>query len=399
MHRRERPDARCDTGRRDARVQRPARRPAAGLLVRAASQLPCHGFGHGDVAADHPRDLVAGRRDPPVRDLRDPTGACLSVSLRRPDAATRPDAGRRNRQSGQALAIMVIALVALMGMSGLVIDGGNAMANTRGVQNGADAAAEAGALILAKRLAGATTPSGGWDASVNAAIVASAAANRVTVEAAYYTDICGIPLKTDGTASLTAGGSYDFTNAKVVGTGMPNPTSTTPDCPSLTVGPATGVLVKPRRDVATYFARVLGINTLPVGALTTAAAGFLQESCSASDSEWCGLLPLAMPVNQVSCDGSNNVVDTGNEWSADGRTVYKVPLCSNGPGNVGWLDWSPKGGGTSELIDQVQHPTNPGGPHHTWQRHNPPPATRTRPGWRPRSARTTASSFSSPSST
>ena len=71
---------------------------------------------------------------------------------------------------------------------------------------------------------------------------------------------------------------------------------------------------------------------MPVGAITTAAAGFLQESCAASDSEWCGLLPMAMPVDQVSCDGSNNVVDTGHQWSSDGRTVYRVPLCNNGPG-------------------------------------------------------------------
>ncbi len=270
-------------------------------------------------------------------------------------------------QRGQALVIMVLALVVLMGVSGLVIDGGNAMANERGVQNGADAAAEAGALVLASRLAGATTPAGGWDASINAAILSSAAANGVTVEAAYYTDICGIPLKTDGTASLTGGGVYDFVNAKQVGTGMPNPTSTTPDCPSLTVGPTAGVLVKTHRDVGTYFARVLGINTMPVGAITTAAAGFLQESCAASDSEWCGLLPMAMPVDQVTCDGSNRLIDTGEQWSADGRTVYRVPLCSNAAGNVGWLDWTPKGGGTNELIDQVNDPTNPAVPLPSWQ--------------------------------
>ena len=273
----------------------------------------------------------------------------------------------RSNEAGQALVIMVLALVVLMGISGLVIDGGNAMANTRGVQNGADAAAEAGALVMASRLAGASTPAGGWDSSVNAAILASAAANSVTVEAAYYTDICGIPLKADGTASLTGGGVYDFLNAKQVGTGLPNPTSTTPDCPSLQVGPAAGVLVKTRRDVSTYFARVLGINTLPVGALTTAAAGFLQESCAATDSEYCGLLPVALPIDEVSCDGSNNVVDTGNQWSADGHTVYKVPLCSTTAGNVGWLDWSPKGGGTSELVDQVNDPTNPAVPLPSWQ--------------------------------
>jgi hypothetical protein len=290
------------------------------------------------------------------------------VSPRRFDTSvpTRSASTRARREGGQALVIMVLALVVLMGISGLVIDGGNAMANERGVQNGADAAAEAGALVLASRLAGASTPAGGWDSTIHAAILASALANGITVEAAYYTDICGIPLKSDGTASLT-GGVYNFSTAKQVGTGLPNPTSTTPNCPSLTVGPVAGVLVKGHRDIGTVFARVLGINTMPVGAFTTAAAGFLQESCAATDSEYCGLLPLAVPIDQVSCDGNNNVVDTGNQWSSDGKTIYKVPLCKNGPGNVGWLDWTPKGGGTSELIDQVNNPTNPAVPLPSWQ--------------------------------
>ena len=111
----------------------------------------------------------------------------------------------------------------------------------------------------------------------------------------------------------------------------------------------------------------MGINTMPVGALTTAAAGFLQESCAATDSEYCGLLPMAMPVNQVSCDGSNNVVDTGDQWSSDGRTVYKVPLCKNGPGNVGWLDWTPARRRDAELIDEVENPTNGAVPLPSWQ--------------------------------
>lgn len=274
---------------------------------------------------------------------------------------------RPPRERGQALVIMVLALVGLMGISGMVIDGGNAMANSRGVQNGADAAAEAGALVLASRLAGASTPSGGWDLSVQAAILSSAAANGVTIESAFYTDICGIPLKANGTAALSAGGVFDFPTAKAVGTGLPAATSTTPDCPSYTVGPATGVLVRAHRDVPTYFARVFGVNTMPVGAMTTAAAGFLQESCAATDSEWCGMLPMTVPVNEVSCDGSNNVIDTGHQWSSDGRTVYRIPLCKNGPGNVGWIDWTPKSGGTSELIDQVANPTNPAVPLPSWQ--------------------------------
>src|SRR5205823_2960487 len=31
----------------------------------------------------------------------------------------------------------------------------------------------------------------------------------------------------------------------------------------------------------------------------------------------------------------------------------------NGPGNLGWIDWTPKAGGTSEIIDSILHPNNP----------------------------------------
>ena len=62
--------------------------------------------------------------------------------------------------------------------------------------------AQAGAIVMAQRFAGVPAPGGGWDAEVNAKIQASAAANNVANAVAYYTDICGIPLKADGTAAL-----------------------------------------------------------------------------------------------------------------------------------------------------------------------------------------------------
>jgi Flp pilus assembly protein TadG len=262
---------------------------------------------------------------------------------------------------------MVLAMVVLIGMTGVIVDGGNAWANSRAVQNGADAAAEAGAIVLARRLAGAITPSGGWDASVQTAVRASATANAVDLQGVYYTDICGIPLKADGTASLNADGTYKFDTAKPVGSGLPTPTNTTPDCPSLTVGPVAGVIVLAGRDVGTYFSSVLGLRTIPITMQATAAAGFLQESCAAPQGEACGMLPIAFPVNQVSCTNTNSVIDTGIPWSADGVTVYVVPLCSNSPGNVGWVDWSPKAGGTNELIASITDPSNPAVPLPSWQ--------------------------------
>lgn len=274
---------------------------------------------------------------------------------------------RRNGERGQALVLMVGAMIAVISAVALVIDGGNALAHQRMSQNGADAAAEAGAVIMAERFSGANEPSGGWDAAVLNAVNASASANGVSVSAAYYTDICGIPLKLDGTAALNADGTYDYALAQQVGAGLPATSTSTPDCPSHTVGPAAGVLVKAHNDVATYLARVIGIPTIGVSTQATAAAGYLQESCAAAAGAACALLPIAVPVDIISCQSHNTVVDTQAPWPVDGHTVSVIPLCSNSAGNVGWIDWTPPNGGTSELINVITSPNNPAIPLPSWQ--------------------------------
>jgi hypothetical protein len=265
------------------------------------------------------------------------------------------------------MVILVGAMIAIIAMVGLIVDGGNAWAQQRIVQNGSDAAAEAGAVILGQRFAGAAAPLAGWDATVESAITNTATANGIVLSAAYYTDICGIPLKADGSKALTAGGAYDLPSAAPVGGGIPAGATTTPDCPSLTVGPPAGVLVFGHKDVRTYLANVVGMSSIGISTQSTAASGYLQDACAASQGDACALLPVAVPVNIVSCDRSNRPIFPGGAYAADGVTVYKVPLCNNDPGNVGWLDWTPPGGGTSELISSIQNPDNPAIPLASWQ--------------------------------
>jgi hypothetical protein len=278
---------------------------------------------------------------------------------------------RHEGTRGQALVLMVGAMMAVIAAVALVIDGGNALAHQRISQNGADAAAEAGAVIMAERFSGANEPGGGWDAAVLDAVNASATANGVSVSAAYYTDICGIPLKSDGTAALDADGAYDYASAQQVGWGLPATATTTPDCPSHTVGPAAGVLVQAHNDVGTYLARVIGISSIGVSTQATAAAGYLQESCAATAGTTCALLPVAVPVDIITCLQHNdqvgaNMVDNLNPWPVDGHTVSVIPLCANSAGNVGWIDWT-SGGGVSDVIDSINHPNNPAIPLPSWQ--------------------------------
>lgn len=73
----------------------------------------------------------------------------------------------RQKPRGQVLIIVTLALVAIIGVAGLAIDGGNAFVDRRNAQNAADAAALAGAVIRIN------TPGGDWVG----AIYSSAAAN------------------------------------------------------------------------------------------------------------------------------------------------------------------------------------------------------------------------------
>src|SRR5262245_60965374 len=83
-------------------------------------------------------------------------------------------------ERGQALVIVAIAMVALIGAVAIVIDGGNAFAQTRRAQNAVDAAAEAGATQLARRLVGVPGTDDDWSQNVLDAVNATATANGVT---------------------------------------------------------------------------------------------------------------------------------------------------------------------------------------------------------------------------
>jgi hypothetical protein len=261
---------------------------------------------------------------------------------------------------------MVGVMLLSMAMLAVIVDGGNVLVQQRASQSSSDSTAEAGAVVLAERLAGAATPGIGWDATIEQKLMATAAANHMTVRAAYYTDICGIPLRPDGTAALNADGTEDLTSALGVGDGsLPTDISSTPDCPSRTVGPVAGVLVLSELDVSTFVARAINVASIRVTTRATAVAGYLQGYCSASEGEWCAVLPITIPVNIVTCDGSNDMVPGTEPWPWN--VVMTVPLCKNSPGNVGWLDWVAPRGGANEIVCSIVNPDNPAIDLPSWQ--------------------------------
>jgi hypothetical protein len=233
-------------------------------------------------------------------------------------------------------------------------------------QTGSDSTAEAGAVVLASRLAGAATPAGGWDDEVATKLAESAAANNMTVQAAYYTDICGIPLKSNGEAAVNPDGTENLAAALEVGRGgLPGGSATAPDCPSLTVGPVAGVLVIGHKSVGAYVAGAIGIPTFEVTTRATAVAGYLQGFCGSSQGDYCAVFPVTIPVNTLGCDGNGDPVPGSAEWAWN--AVITVPLCKAAPGNVGWLDWDPPAGGAQEITCSTVNPDNPAIVLPSWQ--------------------------------
>lgn len=238
-----------------------------------------------------------------------------------------PDRFRHER--GQVLALFAFGAVAMLAMTGLVVDGGNAWAQQRITQNGTDAAAQAGATVLAQRMGGAAKT----DRNVLDEVTATATGMGIEVRDAQYTDILGDPI---GRTVGATGGAAPPAGAQ-------------------------GVAVIARKTFGTFFAGVVGVDQLSATSAATAIAGTGQPRRS-------GFLPVTPPIAVVTCTGQNDpafaLVPT--RWNTN--QIYRVPLCKSGPGNVGWIDWTPPAGGTSELVQAILDPSGtPPIPLPSWQ--------------------------------
>jgi hypothetical protein len=238
---------------------------------------------------------------------------------------------RTRRSNGQAIVLLVLALVAMLAMAGLVVDGGNLFAQQRRTQNWTDASANAGAVQLLRRLIGVPGSEAEWDQRVIDAVNESVAGDGLeSVVSIEYTDI-------DGNVLVPAPGTGDI-----------------PD-------DAAGVRVVGERSVGTYLAGIVGLSSFTATADATAVAGYANGSAAGN------LIPVTFPVRFTQCDGNDLVVN--GSWPVGPSNPVVIPMCSNGPGNVGWIDWTPSnpgfppcessGTGTNELACSIENPNNP----------------------------------------
>ncbi len=165
-------------------------------------------------------------------------------------------AGRRH-QDGQTLVILALAMIPLLVMVGVVVDGGFAFTQQRRTQNAMDAAANAGAVMMVQnlpfRVKGQPQPIS--DAAVYNEIISVANTNGVTnpVPTAVYTDIHGDPL-----AGPVVVGSLGASSP-------PND--------------AYGVEAQGSIPFGTFFGGVAGFTGFTASARATAVAGAITSIC------------------------------------------------------------------------------------------------------------------------
>jgi hypothetical protein len=237
----------------------------------------------------------------------------------------------RRGEHGQALVIMTVALTVLLAMAALVIDAGNAMAQHRATQNASDAAAMAGASVIVEELAGVPRN----DANVLAAVEGAFAANGTTFEFAEYVNENNIVV-----GSVGQGG------------GIPHN--------------AYGVRATGYRDFPTFIAGFFGMSEMDATASATAISGEPQGVCPAT--EGCAVLPVTFSIPVRVCDGTNRPLRIGEEWplvdlataqaDSSGQHMSIIPLCTNGPGGVGWLDMKDVGCPGNNLDQWITTPCN-----------------------------------------
>lgn len=223
---------------------------------------------------------------------------------------------------GQVLAIGAILFIGLISMGALLLEGGNAFAQQRVTQNGSDAAANAGALVLAQRLGGVSKT----DADVLAAVTAITGTNGLSSFTGYYTDVRGAALDSSGNPTSSSGNPA----AAVGGGSIP--------------ANSQGVAVRGTKSFGTVLARAIGINSIDASADATAITGRVVGGA---------FLPVVFPVSISDCDQSGGLTPpfTQDMWDTSDPppsgsvypvgTEYIVPLCKTGSGSFQILDLDP----------------------------------------------------------
>lgn len=225
---------------------------------------------------------------------------------------------RRGRSEGQILALFAGGLIALILVTGLVIDGGNVFLQRRDGQNAADIGAMAGTKRIADYYA---KPAG----SPGKAFAPGDNAYSMITTRMSQND-CSTGLACTWTARYVGPRTgATFVDLGPVGAGDAAP-------PTGTLGVKVDLTKNPR----TYFLGVIGQSTWTVSTVATALAGKLSSAPGGQ------LLPIAM-----------------TEMPTQEGAIYALTSGANGPGQFGWVSWTGSNDPNS-LATSICTPNNPG---------------------------------------
>ncbi len=213
--------------------------------------------------------------------------------------------GRPERERGQILVVFALALIAIIGMVGLVLDSGSAFAQRRTEQNAVDLAAVAGANAYLHAAISGTGNTTTWKAAAVAAAQASATRNG-------YTNGTG-GATVNVTASLLSSGAR--------------------------------VVVDMTAPHGNTFARVFGMNTWPVSVTATAQTGTVDTGLGAA--------PWTMSIKAFNNDGS---VKYGKNNPQDfGETNGDYPTSAL---DISWTDFNGNNNVNSAEVSAIIQGTN-----------------------------------------
>lgn len=231
----------------------------------------------------------------------------------------------QRKKPGQSFPLLALMIVVIVGLVGLSVDVGNAYGQQRRVQN----IANAGALAGLNAVMGNSSNQGVWDN-----VKRTLAANRVDIESGQYI------IKAD----------YIISNADPQWLGFIEGTAEKVNLPEQTP-PRNIVRVQltVRERVDTFFARVVGRDSLEVNANGNACIGGFGL----------GVYPVGVPLKPTKnyhdvFDQNNakmatntttwNEVSAGNWNNMTNKTVY-LPMENEGGGtpsgtHIAWLNWN-----------------------------------------------------------
>jgi hypothetical protein len=216
----------------------------------------------------------------------------------------------KKEQKGQAIVLMAFAIIALVALVGLAIDGGNLYTLRRRAQISADSATMAGTQMLAELLSQCAPPTVADDAAIWEAIQGYARLNGID-NTSPLGDVRATYLRNDGT------------ELGLVGAGVPIPKGTT------------GIGTQVVNTDTTSFMRIFNIQTISAPGAAAAMAGQVTQVGGS------GLLPIAVWDEVVKHIGYGTEFHVQNKGEFKNFCEVICPDCCVGqahsPAQRAWL--------------------------------------------------------------